>query len=201
MERPVAAQQLCPQIARDWQACESAAEKTLLKRFPSRFKRSGPTLVVRFANNTEETFVNGEIERGREETSRDYVLIGYQPRSGFAVLRRWFYEDSTVDLVSMKTGKHMDIVDAPVFSPDETHVAVAKEEGFGPNTLAVYRVTADDAIQEFLDEASGRSVQNLKWLGNDTLSFVEHTYNPPRAKPRVLKKETGPTKSVTWKVR
>jgi hypothetical protein len=63
--------------------------------------------------------------------------------------------------------------------------------------LAVYRVTGDDVTKEFFEENSARSVTALKWLGNDTLSFVESTTDPPRETQRVLKRESG----STWKVR
>jgi hypothetical protein len=68
---------------RAFQAGEVSAEKTLLKRFPARFTRSGHKLVIKFANNTDETFVDGEAEKGHESSYQGYVLIGYRPHIGF----------------------------------------------------------------------------------------------------------------------
>jgi hypothetical protein len=39
-----------------------------------------------------------------------------------------FYESNTVDLVRMSTGKHLNIRDDPVFSPDGLRFAVAKDD-------------------------------------------------------------------------
>lgn len=89
-----------------------------------------------------------------------------------------------------------------VMDLDPPHALLAQHNrrgrgGFRQNSLAVYRVTGDDVTKEFFEENSARSVTALKWLGNDTLSFVESTTDPPRETQRVLKRESG----STWKVR
>jgi len=201
IESMCAAKPSCPKTLDDWRSCEASVEKVLLKQLPSRFKRSGPTLVIRFTTNKEETFVDGRTDRDVETSDRGYVLIDYRPSIDFAVLRRSFWETNTVDLISMKSGTHVEILDAPVFSPDELRFAVVKEDGFRQNSFAVYRVTGDDVTKEFFEENSARSVTALKWLGNDTLSFTESTTDRPRETRRFLKKESGPTTAVTWNIR
>jgi hypothetical protein len=186
------AQRLCPQTVNDWQECERLVEKRLLKKFPSLFHRDGPKLVIRFSDVSPDTFVDGETERGHESSYAGYVLIDYRPKIGYAVLRVWGYESNSVDLVSMKTSLHIDILDTPVFSPDEMRFAVGREDGFGLNSFAVYRVGREDVIREYFEESNTCVPRNVQWLGNRRLSFVEDSFEPSAKKRRVLKRVADP---------
>jgi hypothetical protein len=194
----IVAQQSCPQTASNWQECEKLVEKRLLKRFPKLFRRDGPKLVIRFANVSPDTFVDGEVEKGHESSYAGYVLIDYRPGIGYAVLRLWGYESNTVDLVSMRTGLHINILDTPVFSPDGRRFAVAREDGFGLNSFSMYRVGVEDAIREFFEESNSWVPRNVQWLGADKLSFVEDGDAPTTTKRRVLKRLTHPGNVVVW---
>jgi hypothetical protein len=197
----LAAQRSCPQTTSDWQECERAVETQLIKEFPRLFGRDGPKLVLRYANSREELYADGEVEKDHESSYRGYVLIGYYSSIGYAVLRRWFYESSTVDLVNMRTGNHMDIAGVPVLSPSGTRVAVGWfEELVGRGSFAVYRINADDVTREFYEEMEGREVMDLRWIGDTSLSFVDSNFEPPIKKSKVLKGRLAANKTLVWKV-
>jgi hypothetical protein len=46
-----------------------------------------------------------------------------------------------------------------------------------------------------------RGVKNLKWLGNDEISFVAYTYASSIETSRVLKREPGGNKSAKWRIK
>ena len=196
---PLAAQQPCPQTGDGWQECEKRVEKQLLRKFPNLFRRDGPKLVIRFADVSPDTFVDGETEKGLESSYAGYVLIDYRPKIGYAVLRLWGYESNSVDLVSMKTSLHIGILDTPVFSPDEMRFAVGREDGFGLNSVAVYRVGREDVIREYFEESATWIPQEVRWRDNTTISFVEAS-DASAKKLRVLRKRTAADKTVSWAV-
>jgi len=192
----VVAQMPCPQTASDWQQCEKLVEKRLLKKFPRLFHRDGQKLVLRFSDVSPETFVDGETVKGYESSYAGYVLIDYRPNIGYAVLRVWGYESNSVDLVSMKTSLHINILDTPVFSPDEMHFGVGREDGFGLNSFAVYRVGREEVIREYFEQSATWVAQDVRWRDNATVSFVET--GAPSKTLRIFRKRAGTNTTVSW---
>jgi len=164
----VVAQMPCPQTASDWQQCEKLVEKRLLKKFPRLFHRDGQKLVLRFSDVSPETFVDGETVKGYE--------------SSYAV--------------SMKTSLHINILDTPVFSPDEMHFGVGREDGFGLNSFAVYRVGREEVIREYFEQSATWVAQDVRWRDNATVSFVET--GAPSKTLRIFRKRAGTNTTVSW---
>jgi len=113
-----------------------------------------------------------------------------------------YYESWTDLLLNMKTGESVDIEDDhPVFSPGGLRFAVAKDDGMiGRGVFAVYSVAESGVGREYYQEMDKRAVKNLKWLGDDAISFVAYRYASPDERPRVLKREAGAKASATWKI-
>ena len=55
--------------------------------------------------------------------------------------------------------------------------------------------------REFLEEMDKRGVKNLKWIGDEAISFVAYTYDPLVETSRVLKREVGVKGTPFWRIR
>jgi hypothetical protein len=64
----------------------------------------------------------------------------------------------------------------------------------------VYSVTAAGVKREFFEEMDKRGVKDLKWIGNDAISYVAYSYESPLETSRVREREAGANGSARWRI-
>jgi hypothetical protein len=156
--------------------CAGYLEAALMRAHPKLFARQDGTLKLHLADGQVRAFVDvpaNEMEDNSEQQV-SYALLQFFPEIGYALIDATYWEGGTYFLVDIKTGATTDVGGEVALSPDGRRFAVANvdiEAEFTDNMLAVYRVTGDGLVSEFLESPEKWGASDVLWEGNDVVRF------------------------------
>lgn len=156
--------------------CAGYLEAALMRAHPKRFTRQDGTLRLHLADGQVREFVDVPVNDAEDnlEQQVSYALIQYFPEVGYALVDASYWEGGTSYLVDVRTGDATDVGGEVALSPDKSRFAVTNvdiEAEFTDNILAVYRVTADGLVNEFLESPEKWGASDVVWQGNDVVRF------------------------------
>lgn len=159
--------------------CAGHLEAELIRVHPNLFSRKDGTLRLQLANGHAHQFkdVPHNPENEYDEQQVSYSLIQFFPEVGYVLVDAAYWEGGTYFLVDMKTGATTDVGGEVVLSPDKRRFAVTNvdiEARFTDNMLAVYRVTADGLVNEFLESPDEWGASDVAWEGNNVVRFARN---------------------------
>lgn len=154
-------------------ACADSVERDALGRAGQAVERRGDTLLVRPTHGP-------EVRLATDTTDADRWVIyryqGFLPDVGQHLVAAGFYEGGEYLLVDRTTGRRVDVPARPVVSPGGQRFVVASldlEAGYGPNRIAVWRITAGGPMLEWsLDGGTAWGARDPVWITDDELHFT-----------------------------
>ncbi|MGJ4952859.1 hypothetical protein [Bradyrhizobium sp. HKCCYLS20291] len=91
-------------------------------------------LTIRLENGKPKTYKNDQKACDSDDAQHciSYILIGYHPESRVYAIGIFYYEGSSVELLSARTGATLGLRGIPYFTPDGSRfVAIDNDEAYG----------------------------------------------------------------------
>ena len=156
--------------------CAGYLEAELLRNHPLLFSRKEGTLKLSLMDGSVRQFNDVPLNDAEDNTEQhvSYALLQYFPAIGYVLIDASYWEGGTYYLVDIKTGATTDVGGLVALSPDKRRFAVANvdiEAEYTPNLLAVYQITPDGLVNEFIETPDKWGASDIEWEDNEVVRF------------------------------
>ncbi len=174
----------CPEIDNSYE-CALYIERHELSD-QSFFRRTDEKTIVLSLRNGEKIIL--ENNNSEIDTRASFAVLEYIAKMDSVVVLRQYYEGAAYLLINLSSGVQKKLRGYPAVSPDGRSIVVADQDlfaGYNDNIFQVYRIE-DEWRLEFEEEPTDWGPDQVKWIGNNCLSFIKVTVNSEHFEKRSL---------------
>jgi hypothetical protein len=164
------------------ESCKDDIERKALAENAAMAARSGEIIAIKTAQ-VPALFQNQKTSSGEHI---GYRYLGFFREIGYHLIQRLTLESQRLILVSQATGRQFVAGAIPHLSPKRTRlVSVAASESDNTNEVVVWRVTAEELVEEFRYEPKEYALYQLVgWTNENSLTLEKYTISDRRICPR-----------------